>query len=382
MAPGGTTRTDVNRRLGEVLKEIILIRKEMEDDRRRPGGGGGSRVGGSSGPTDVSALALEATQLLTAKETTLAAAAASLVAIDTNTDPFGGKIIANWLLDIDADTNQIRINTNQQGGLTIAEWLEDIEADVDGIESRLDTLNVNTAGLVVDLRALVAGLAVDVLSVAAQVILDVARNSKLDDIETVTNLTAQRLTFGGDSAAKLLSQIDSDTSSIRASADEIEDAIEKIEAVAGYWAGMSLGVAITAGHITLTKIIGEGTLSVFETDNVKYAESAFPGLENVHWELVPVKPFRIHNSTFQMSANANARTLTVDQLNSSHSGIRVMRFHSTTSLTDRWAGNDDDRFTTLYGPTTHSMDWLFNGILAASEETVHSASVDVWMPAV
>ncbi len=67
---GGTSRTDMNRRLGEVLQEIILIRKATEQ-AGKPGGGGGSRVG-KGGPTDVSKLALEATQLLLAREATLA----------------------------------------------------------------------------------------------------------------------------------------------------------------------------------------------------------------------------------------------------------------------------------------------------------------------
>jgi len=135
------TLTDINRRLGELLPIAKDILRAMEKDSRRGHGGGGARVGGSSGPTDVSELALESTlsgfRSDFGLEDFATEVTSAAILVDTG-------VIRSSTVSIDNSVVQIDNNTDSAGGLTIAEWLEDIEADVDGIEGRLDTIIQNT----------------------------------------------------------------------------------------------------------------------------------------------------------------------------------------------------------------------------------------------
>jgi len=200
--PGGTTRTDVNRRLGEVLKEIILIRKAVEKGPLRSGGGGG-RTTGAGAATDVSKLALEATQLLLATESTLSSRASEATL---------SSLLTRALL-LATESNQLTmIGQQTEGGLTTAEWLEDIEADVDGLEGRLDTLiAANAADFITntaEIALVVAQLILNVAAVVANGLLIAFGNGRLGDIRDNTDPA------GGLTIAEWLEDIEADVDGI------------------------------------------------------------------------------------------------------------------------------------------------------------------------
>lgn len=226
--PGGTTRTDMNRRLGEVLKELILNRKATERLASVGGGGGGRTTGGgaAAAPIDVSFLALESTQSTLATEATLL-----LVQIDTGVIRSNTTAIANSVVQIDS-------NTDPTGGLTIAEWLEDIEADVDGLEGRLDTLIANnTADFILNVAEMGVQAALVIAAIvaqtAAQLITSTLQTASitgaLSDVEDEIVITNTLLAeAGGLTIAEWLEDIEADVDGIEGKLDSIIGLLEDL----------------------------------------------------------------------------------------------------------------------------------------------------------
>lgn len=281
------TLTDINRRLGELLPIAKDILKASKDSRSRGHGGGGARVGGSSGPTDVSALALEATQLLTAKESTqlLTAKEATLILqataanqttqIAQQTD--GGLSSAMWLDLIENETRQTRVNVDATGGLSIADWLEDIEADVDGLEGRLDTLiAANAADFASNLAELVLILAQLVVNGAIQVtngVLIAAGNSTLTDIEIDTSqIDTNTNPTGGNSIAEWLEEIEANTDGLEGKADTTNEFLADLTKNEGNVNGITLPV----GNTDMVARPDAGVTAFFQWIEIDNMGGAFP----------------------------------------------------------------------------------------------------------
>jgi len=365
-----------NEALAKLIKSFraLLSRLEREGfgNGLSGGHGGGTNVSIDLANTDLILERLEAlltsidadTGILAAEQTVGSKVATLQEQIDTQNILVG---IDTLLTAIDGDTSRIIANAAT-------------EAKQDDMESSLNTIVLeNAANWVTQLAAMVVQAAANVLillDIIVRAASDATRNSHLSDISDDTNIIQQRLTFGGFTAAESLTTIDSDTNNMRDSLNEIESATENIEAVAGYWTPMSLGQAITAGHLTIVPVAGQ-TPVVAVTHIVRYDENT-PAGPAPAWRYDVVDPVRIQKSIFQQQ-NAGS-TIAITGNTSAITTANWESYHNSSATGDAWAGNADNRVGELYDGD--NMTVSVTGALGDAEFILHKCLVEVWKEAI
>lgn len=257
------------------------------------------------------------------------------------------------------------------------------EAKQDDMESSLNTLvaanaanfglNIAEMGIqtTLNIAAIVANAAT---SVAGMVIQTIANNLRLSAIETAVDEVKAKIIAAPATEAK------QDTANT--SLGSIDTAINNIEAVAGYWEPTTLGRAITGGELVLSKLAGNGSVAVFNTDLVKYDGASNEGsgaAMSFRMAVATGEFIRVMSSMIQMSANDNARTCQ-SIVRSIHLTSVVHQIHQTSSTTDNWAANDDKGY--VYMNTQFRMDVFANGALADEENYHIHCDLEIWRPAV
>lgn len=280
---------------------------------------------------------------------------------------FGGATAAQMLVDIDGNTDSIESK------------LDEVNSELDNIESSLNTLitanaanfGLNIAEMGVQAVLMIAAIAANAITVVASVAIG---NARLSDIKTAVEGTEADIALMKTDIDNIKNEVTSSDDSL----NEIESAIEAIEAVAGYWTGMSLGEAVTAGHLGQSIDADDGAWGVHNTHHLTYLASGAPTAA-MSCKLTCTTPIKFHSQSWSLSANANARTIVCSQI--------PFDFLTATYVLSSGAGisgNSAINGTNDWGDMNERgrLRWIASGALAAAERLIVAGTVEVWVPVV
>jgi len=304
-----------------------------------------------------------------------------LLLVDSNAMVVDLAAMEILLIEIESEAQQIRVNVDNTGGKSIADWLSDAESSLNTLiaENAAD-FALNIAEIAVQGAAIIVAVVANAVSIVASVAIG---NARLSDIKTAVeaiDVNTDGIEGGLQDIETLLVGIDQDTNSIRASADEIEAAVETIEANAGTWQGMSIGQAITAGHIVLSTPNGNGTAVVASVDNVQYTEPAGTPVAFLI-RLDASKAIILDNSMWELSANVSPATIT-GIINNINILATMFTFHTASAGTSQASvlNGTSGSFHLSQRDRLHINST--GNPLAVAEVLTWAATVKVWVPAV
>jgi len=373
-----------NESIAKLIKSFraFLSRLEKSFSPNMFGGrGGGTNVSIDLNNTDAILERLEA--LFTTIDADTGALVIDVAALEVNSDAVVVDLAAIEVIltEIEVEAQQIRVNVDNTGGKSIADWLSDVEASLNTlIAANAADFTLNIAEIALQGAAIIVSVVANAVSIVASVAIG---NARLADIKTAVeaiDVNTDGIEGGLQDMEDLLVTIDQDTNSIRVSADEIEAAIEVIESNAGTWQGMSIGAAITAGHMVLTTPSGNGTAVVASVDNVQYTEPAGTPVA-ILVRIDASKSIILDNSTWEMSANSAPATLT-GNINNVNLVIPSFVFHAASSGTSNLSPlNGSANSFHLSQRDRLNLSSTVNP-LAVGEIINWAASVKVWVPAI
>jgi len=329
---GGTTRTEQNRtlkRIEELLQLLVEARATIVVSR--------------SGREPISVDFSSTNSLLTTIDGVLDGILAKIIAAPS-TEAKQDDIIAKMLTAPSTEAKQDSAITKLND---IDSVLDDIETRVDGLEALLVTTNVllttansnwitNNAALIVD----AAGTVLILLDIIIRAASDVVRNSRLGDIrdDTATILTASQGTNTRlDDVNDELDDIFAGLSAIKADTQAIEDAIESFDQNLTHQRFMSIGEAVTAGHLTITDQNASASTVVSNTHIIQCTIGGSVGRMDVDFDVASDTVVRIWEASHSLPSSSTGNPTTNLDLQSSPFGFRIRQLiTSPEGVTDLW----------------------------------------------